>query len=418
MPMRRLAAMAAVAALITSACTSGDEPAGDGSTTTPQSTTATTTTTTAPAVLEIDRLVVVDSAGRVVAVDRDGGNERVLSAEGDLPFQPVWSPDGTRIAYSSRAASPGFIVVDPETGEQRRVDTGSASFYFSWSPQGHRLGSLRNGPTGIVFEMVDIGNEVSIREVDVGQPFYFAWNPTGDELVAHVGANRLDVLSPLPQAGEPEPLAPAPGIFRAPQWLDQGVVSVLERDDGGQVAFIDRDGAETPIVRVQGVVQFEANRSGQQLAVMSFDAEGGNSVSVLFQNDQPLPANQLYVVDTATGEAKQVTTEPALAFFWSPDGQKLLVMQLAEEQGTVQWSVWEDGETTPGPAFTPSAGWITEFLPFFDQYAQSMRLWSPDSNAYAFAGRIAEETGIWVVPADGGEPVRIIDGSWVSWSQN
>lgn len=418
MPMRRLAALAAVAALITSACTSGDEPAGDGSTTTPQSTTATTTTTTAPAVLEIDRLVVVDSAGRVVAVDRDGGNERVLSAEGDLPFQPVWSPDGTRIAYSSRAASPGFIVVDPETGEQRRVDTGSASFYFSWSPQGHRLGSLRNGPTGIVFEMVDVGDEVSIREVDVGQPFYFAWNPTGDELVAHVGANRLDVLSPLPQAVEPEPLAPAPGIFRAPQWLDQGVVSVLERDDGGQVAFIDRDGAETPIVRVQGVVQFEANRSGQQLAVMSFDAEGGNSVSVLFQNDQPLPANQLYVVDTATGEAMQVTTEPALAFFWSPDGQKLLVMQLAEEQGTVQWSVWEDGETTPGPAFTPSAGWITEFLPFFDQYAQSMRLWAPDSTAYTFAGRIAEETGIWVVPADGGRPVRIIDGSWVSWSQN
>jgi TolB protein len=417
MPIRRLATVAAVAAFIAAACTSSDEPAAsNGSTTT--SITTTTTTTSAPGPLQVDRLVVVDSAGRVVTVDRDGNNERVLSAEGELPFQPVWSPDGTRIAYSSRAASPGFVVVDAATGEQTRADTGSASFYFSWSPQGNRLGSLRNGPTGIVFEMVDVGDELSIREADVGQPFYFAWSPEGDELVVHVGANRLDVLSPSPQAGDPETLAPAPGIYRAPQWLDLGVVSALERDGGVQVAFIARDGAETPIVTVQGVVQFEASRDARRLAVMSFDGEGGGSVSVLFQGDEPLPANRLYVVDTATGEATQVTTEPALAFFWSPDGTKLLVMELAEEQGRVQWSVWEDGVSTPGPVFTPSAAWITEFLPFFDQYAQSMRLWAPDSTAYAFAGRIDDEAGVWVVSADGGEPDRVGDGSWVSWSQN
>lgn len=412
----KVAAISIAAAVLAAACTSGDGPvASDASTTAPPTTTS---TTSAPARLEIDRLVVVDSTGRVVTVDGDGGNQQVLSEEGELPFQPVWSPDGTQIAFSSRAASPGFVVVDAASGEQRRVTTGSASFYFSWSPQGNRLGSLRNGPTGIVFEMVDVGDELSIREVDVGQPFYFAWSPKGDELVVHVGANRLDVLSPLPQAGEPETLAPAPGIYRAPQWLDPGVVSALERDDGVEVAFIARDGAETPIVRVQGVVQFEASHDARRLAVMSFDGEGGDSVSVLLQTDEPLPANRLYVVDITTGEATQVTTEPALAFFWSPDGSKLLVMELAEEQGKVQWSVWEDGVTTPGPVFTPSAGWITEFLPFFDQYAQSMRLWAPDSTAYTFAGRIDEETGIWVVSADGGEPVRIIDGSWVSWSQN
>jgi TolB protein len=418
MPIRRLAALAAVAALITSACTSSDEPAGDGSTTTAPPTTLTTTTTNAPAPLDVDRLVVVDSTGRVVTVDRDGSDERVLSADGELPFQPVWSPDGRRIAYASRAASPGFVVVDAEGGEQAKVATGSASFYFSWSPQSDRLGSLRNGPTGIVFEMIDVGAEVSVREVDTGQPFYFAWSPAGDELVAHVGANRLDVLSPLPQGPDPEALAPSPGLFRAPQWLDGGVVSVLERSGGAEVAFITRGGDETPIARVQGIVQFEASRDGRLLAVMSFLPDGGDSVSVLFQTDEALPTNRLHVVDTATGEATQVTTEPALAFFWSPDGSKLLVMGLAGEPGQVRWSVWEDGVATPGPAFRPSATWIAEFLPFFDQYAQSMRLWSPDSSAYAFAGRIGDDTGIWVAPADGGEPALVSDGSWVSWSQN
>ena len=418
---RRIAAITAAAVLIASACTASEPAGGDGpgeaASTSTTSAPTTTTTTEAPA-LDVDRLVLVDNAGRVVAVDREGGDPIVLSGDAELPFQPVWSPDGTRIAYASRAASPGFVIVNPATGDQDRVDTGSASFYFYWSPAGNRLGSLRNGPTGIVFEIVAVDEGLSIGEVDTGQPYYFSWSPEGDRVAVHVGANRFDVVSAVAQAAEPAPLAESPGLFRAPQWVADGVVAVLERNGGQQIAMISADGAETPIVPVEGGVEFEASPDGRRIAVMTFRPDDGNSVSAMLQAQEALTANRLHVVDVSTGEAEQVTDEPAIAFFWSPDSQKLLVMGAGEEQGEVQWTVWEEGVATPGPSFRPSTSWVTEFLPFYDQYAQSMRVWSPDSTAYTFPGRIGDDTGIWVAPAGGGSPDLIGTGSWVSWSQN
>jgi hypothetical protein len=59
---------------------------------------------------------------------------------------------------------------------------------------------------------------------------------------------------------------------------------------------------------------------------------------------------------------------------------------------------------------------ITDVLRFFDQYGQSLQLWSPDSAAYVLPGAIDEETGIWVHTIAGGEPVNVAGGSWAAWS--
>ena len=59
---------------------------------------------------------------------------------------------------------------------------------------------------------------------------------------------------------------------------------------------------------------------------------------------------------------------------------------------------------------------------FFDQYAYSNNLWSPDSRALVYSGRDLNANGtgnntIQIVPADGSTlPVTIAPGSLASWS--
>ena len=110
-----------------------------------------------------------------------------------------------------------------------------------------------------------------------------------------------------------------------------------------------------------------------------------------------------------------MTNVPAAAFFWSPDGESLGLLVDGEGEGEVQWLVWRDGATTELASFAPPFSFVTGVLPFSGQYSESLNLWSPDSAALAFAGRIGTDDGIWVQPIEG-EPVLVADGEWVAWS--
>ncbi|GAB4818880.1 hypothetical protein N2152v2_005926 [Parachlorella kessleri] len=94
------------------------------------------------------------------------------------------------------------------------------------------------------------------------------------------------------------------------------------------------------------------------------------------------------------------------AMQWSPDGRKLAV--LIGEGATWFWMIWhspeagppsQPGKDTAGAGLgcvmicqrhSPTAVMQREYLPFWDQYAQSLQLWSPDSQAFCYAA-IQEE---------------------------
>ena len=61
---------------------------------------------------------------------------------------------------------------------------------------------------------------------------------------------------------------------------------------------------------------------------------------------------------------------------------------------------------------------FASIITYFDQYAQSLRLWSPDSTALVYS--IVESDGseaVYVINTDGGtEPKRVSDGASAVWS--
>ena len=131
-------------------------------------------------------------------------------------------------------------------------------------------------------------------------------------------------------------------------------------------------------------------------------------------------ATPVSVIDRKTGATDAVANEYSPAFFWSPDGTKLLSLLPEVTPGRIwfRWGVWEDGSSFSTERFVPSLVFSRDYLQFFEQYAQSMRLWSPDGSAFVYAGE--EESGgsgIWIQPATPDTPpVRLADGVVASWS--
>lgn len=360
------------------------------------------------------RLVVVDDSDQVVTIDPDGSDPVVLTEPTDEPFQPTWSSDGSVVAYATRSTPSHVVLAEADGGGARRVPVDSPAFYLSWSPDDEQLAALRNGAESVALDVVDLTQADPVAsEVDQGAPYWLSWDPQGDRLVAHVGTDRLDVVG---VDGEIASLGLAPGAFSVPDWTEAGVLAIGV--EGGQQALVRiGPGGVDVVAAVDGVASFSANPTGAEVAIQTFDPEGaGDVVEAALPAQQPLPPNTLLVLDLETDELTVVSLQRALAFFWSPLGDQLLVLEAGEAERTVQWKLW-DGETLrDGPVFEPSTGFVTEFLGFFDQYQRSMSLWAPDGSGFAFPGRVEGEDGIWLADAASLDATKVAEGSWVAWS--
>lgn len=387
-------------ALVIVSCT---DDAADTSTTS-----ATAPTTTVPS--DPGRLVVLDDDGNVVILDPDGENRLDVTDDagpGTAGYtQPVWSPDASSLAWG-QVTEEGFAVgiLDTATDAITTVPTDNLPFYTSWSPDGDNLGVLHNGTTGVVFRMVDVAAGTS-EPLDEDAPFYFTWSPEGDRVVTHAGAERVESLS---TTGDRESRVPTAPEYLAPQWTGRGVFHIV--DD--QLVVEDDAGERLAVAAVSGFTMFVANPTGDLVAVQSTGADP-DAVEVALAATPDVPSGDVNVVDVGSGDVATASESPAAGFFWSPDGRSLLIFEASSAGVTPV--VWSAEGVAEYPSFRPPASIVQNTFPFFPQYAQSVRFWSPDSQQFAFAGQVGDESGIWVQDLAAASPRRVSDGAWVAWS--
>lgn len=435
--LRNATLWTAALAFVATACTGGDDPAplsAELSTFPPDATpptiaptppqtaapqTAAPATSTAPAGTPapvpatdpMGRLVVLDGSGNVVTVDPDGSNRLVVAEaarDGAAFFQPIWAPGSARIAWGE--ASPegfGLAMVEPD-GERRTLAPMPAPpFYLYWSPDGRHVAALHNATNGIDLKVVAV-EDGEPTYVGTGTPFYISWNPDAGDLVAHIGADRLTTID---TSGEVRDLGPTASGYQSPHWLREGIIHL----DGETIEMMTVAGESTTLAQVPGPVSFVANPQGTLLAIQAL-GPGDPSLTVGLQDAPEVRPNKVVVIDLLTGETATIFEDLALAFFWSPDGEKLLILGSSIEPRHIDALVWDGAETTVIATYQPEGSFVRDVMPFFAQYAQSYQPWSPDSSAFAFAGTIDGTAGIWVQPAGGGEARNVGDGTWVSWS--
>jgi len=272
--------------------------------------------------------------------------------------------------------------------------------YLMWSPDGSKVAFIAQTLSAGMSLMVASadGTGPPVRLLD-GAPLYFCWSQDSEYIFVHV--RELHYLIRL---SEPEP-AQVPVMsmrYQAPSVSahDGRIAMCGEMTETEQAIIVAtiQGGAEI-VSEVEGLVAISWRPGRGQLAV----ASGLNRNNGYY--------DRLALLDADSTAERVLIEEPMLCFFWSPDGSKIAFITPSEEaQGSVRWAVLdlETDETAYLVDFLPSREMITMFM-FFDQYAQSHNLWSPDSDKILFAGVVGrlEERG--PLPDGGASSIFIAD---------
>lgn len=363
---------------------------------------------------------------------------------------PTWSNDG-RLAYfltsiergesgSVRAAQLDvFISRDGlVAGNHAYTGINEVFQYAYWAPQdcdavercrdlAVLISGQREGTRGLFIELIR-DSEADILSQSVGittPPFYFSWSPDGRHMLWQRMTARLEIFD-VPAQDIDETLAQAPGLFQAPAWspVDDRLLFGIPGTSGRLTDLVILANQESQTVA--------ADLAGPVAFAWSPD---GNSVAYLDQS------GVLYAIDAVSGQAlARSVTSGVLAFFWSPDSERIAYVTFSSPSGDsagansgsvhsasmfqgapeIAWSVLNvmNQDTQRYGGFRPTTEMIY-LLTYFDQFAQSHQVWSPDSNYLVYSQLTARDQPVISVldtsQADS-VPFAIADG-WIGvWS--
>jgi Tol biopolymer transport system component len=146
--------------------------------------------------------VYVDCVTEIYVMDRDGSDVARLTTDLGVDFNPAWSPDGTRIAYTHTPNSwtaTAIQVIGADGANSVRVSSsnGGSDLDPSWSPNGDQIvfGGIHYENWGLFSVRPDGGDE---RTLLFGIGTYAiepAWSPDGS-LIAFGGYVKGDTESP------------------------------------------------------------------------------------------------------------------------------------------------------------------------------------------------------------------------------
>ncbi|MGZ4133109.1 MAG: hypothetical protein ACXVWF_08685 [Actinomycetota bacterium] len=311
------------------------------------------------------------------------------------------------------------MSVAPDGSARATVVTPGLAFFLSWDPTSTRLAILRDAGRSIGLSVVDPSAPAGDRLVTLGRgsPCFFAWTADGRSLLVHVGSARLERLW---LGGRAATIANDPGTFQAPVSLPGPAVLYAAPRGGEHQLLVRRNlrtGAVDVLARVHGALLFTVSPDGRKVA---YEALGPRERDFY---DRAMPARAAHVgvtvLDLARGTVARATTAPAMAWSWSPRGDRLAVLEpVYRPAGRIdfRWVVWGRGSSFATSAFKGSLPFLERYTPFFGQFAPAGTLWSPDGRAFAYPAEDARgRSWIWVQPVHGPAFVAAA-GSSVAWS--
>ena len=290
------------------------------------------------------------------------------------------------------------------------------------------LGSVE--ANGLLVELIRAGIEdVSSQVVGSGAPFYYSWSPDGTRMLMQRDGARMDVYDVL-EAGISDELSQTPGSFFAPAWspVDDRLLIGVRGEDGEStdLVIVANGETQTLVEGLSGIAYFMWSPDGNRIAYM--DVLNRNRIGTLM------------VVDAVTGETvARSTSNSVLAFFWSPNSDQIAYVTAAtaspgsfsakvqsapvlQPSGGLAWSVLDvdGGAVRSYGSFVPTEQ-MAYLLIYFDQFAQSHRVWSPDSRHLVYSEVTADrEAMISLIDTtqETSVPLFIAEGVVGIWSFN
>lgn len=388
-------------------------------------------------------------AGEIWDVAREGGEARRLVAGEGQCLHPVYSPDGSRIAFTGYYDGNYDVYVVPAGGgePQRLTYHPGPDKALGWSPDGRRVIFSSSRSTAR-----DLPQLFSVA-VAGGLPEQLPL-PSGEEACYSPDGTHL-AYTPFPQ------WQPAWKKYRGGQtarvWIadlsDSSIVKIPrensnDRDpmwEGDTVYFLsDRNGPVTLFAydtRTKAVRQVVENPDGFDIA--SASAGPGGIVYHQF--------GSLHLYDSATGKSapipvsihsdlpqlrphfEKVEAGQVLHAALSPSGKRALfetrgeILSVPAEKGDARNLTRSPGVADRDPAWSPDGRWIAWFSDESGEYSLHLRApdglgpvrniglgqppsyfygprWSPDSKKIAYTDK---RLNLWVVDLDHPAPMKL-----------
>lgn len=194
--------------------------------------------------------------GEIWTCPVDGGDATRLTETGAAEYQPVWSPDGNRLAYTTdRNGNLDVYLMDVKTKAEQPLATNPADDTRpQFSPDGRFLAYIRTGGSepGLYVQPLPPGKEAPTPEVVRVGPGTgiggYAWSPDARWLVYQqrdpTGTTDLWIVPTV--GGTPVNITRYPGFNGNPQWSR----------DGKQIVFTALRGS-TASTRTMGLYRLE-----------------------------------------------------------------------------------------------------------------------------------------------------------------
>jgi Tol biopolymer transport system component len=309
--------------------------------------------------------------------------------------------------------------------------------YLDWAPDSSHIAFLTQDLEDQTFglNLVNTQDGARPRKLFEGASAFWSWNPDGKTLIAKVGASRggADRLTLVDTTTDQTTRIPTKSrlAFQAPHFSPDGgymlITEATDNSDRHKLILADRTGKPVrTLTEFEGRISFAWSPAGAKLAYV-------------VQSDQQEPGGPLTVMDVNTGSKKVISNKPVVAFFWSPDGQR--IASFSRASGTDIAPDFKGFDFTP-PLSVPymlletinpedgSARGLFYFAPTqafqrlaseFDRYSRSVNIWSPDSRKLVFTLTYGNSNGtrdyVLETEASGSINPRVIgNGSLAFWS--
>ncbi len=371
------------------------------------------------------RAVALDAGGNLVVVGLDGERTSLTSDAGSRRayLQLTPAPDGQQVAYIAVEPNRALLLVQALDGSPPRTIYASpdaSPFYLAWSPDSRTVAFLASDTVMNLYLVPADGSSLA-REIREGQPSYFVWSADSSRLLLHTGggAPRGSIAQHTLASAELEVFDDAPGDFQTPGWSADGAVRYS----------VVSDGTRNRLVRVAGDEQTDLTPRSVDALLFSLSPDGSKIAHQTVGGGRRSP---IQVIDASGSNAVALPPIRPLAFFWSPDGTRIAAL-VAESRGIgpsgasgvvfvaqtaqaapprLHWEVTTlaDGSNQRFAPFAPSDQFLT-LLPYFDQYATSLALWSPDSRHLIYG----TADGVYSLSIADAQTTRLTDGTQGFW---
>jgi len=230
-------------------------------------------------------------------INTDGtGLEQIVENDAD-DRHPVWSPDGSRIAFSSTRSGrlAKIYTVDPDGSNVLQLfelpGTSFGAYEPTWSPDGSRIAVHADAFGNFEIWMIDLETEEQTRLTFAGdidkEP---SWSPDGEQLVyasrrgGYYDIYILDVTVPNPQ---PVRVTSLPLDEVRPAWSPDGGQIAFEsgNDDNNQIYVVGTDGSGLTVLTETGSAgSVSWSPDGQWLA-FAWDQDDTDSEIFIMRRD-------------------------------------------------------------------------------------------------------------------------------------